>query len=77
MSCLTYTPLVQASSNSPAELQKANERVEQLTKENANLKKRVAEAATRQVAAADPSYNTAAFYIIFVILGWLIAKFVI
>lgn len=65
------------SSNNSAEVQKANEKIEQLMKENANLKKRVAEAASRQVAPADQSYHNAAFHIIFVIIGWLIAKFVI
>ena len=59
-------------------MQKANEKIEMLMKENANLKKRVAEAASRQpVAQADQSYHNAAFHIIFVIIGWLIAKFVI
>lgn len=68
---------VSGSSNNSAEVQKANEKIEQLMKENANLKKRVAEAASRQVAPADQSYHNAAFHIIFVIIGWLIAKFVI
>lgn len=57
------------------EVQKANDKLEVLMKENANLKKRVAEA--RQVAPAEQSFHNAAYYIIFVIIGWLIAKFVI
>jgi len=66
-----------STTNNSAEMQKANDKIEMLMKENANLKKRVAEAATRQVAPADQSYHNAAFHIIFVIIGWLIAKFVI
>jgi len=66
-----------STTNNSAEVSKANEKIEQLMKENANLKKRVAEAASRQVAPADQSYHNAAFHIIFVIIGWLIAKFVI
>jgi len=66
-----------STTNNSAEVQKANEKIEMLMKENANLKKRVAEAASRQVAPADQSYHNAAFHIIFVIIGWLIAKFVI
>lgn len=73
------SPAAPASTNTTPELQlqKANDKIESLTKENANLKKRVAEAASRQVAPADQSYHNAAFHIIFVIIGWLIAKFVV
>lgn len=58
-------------------VQKANDKLETLMRENANLKKRVAEAASRMGAPAEQSYHNAAYYIIFVIIGWLIAKFVI
>ena len=58
-------------------MQKATDKVEMLVKENANLKKRVAEAASRQASPVEQPYHNAAYYIIFVIIGWLIAKFVI
>jgi len=60
-----------------SDVQKLKERVEDLTRENTSLKNRVGAAASRQAPAVEPAFHNAAYYIIFVIIGWLIAKFVI
>ena len=75
------SPTPPHTSNAPAggssEVQKLTERVEALTRENTSLKNRVGAAANRQAPAVEPAFHNAAYYIIFVIIGWLIAKFVI
>lgn len=73
----TFVTSASGASSNSNEVQKATDKVEMLVKENANLKKRVAEAASRQASPVEQPYHNAAYYIIFVIIGWLIAKFVI